>query len=272
MLVDHDEQPLAWREAGAGSAVVFLHGLGGSRIAWDPQLVDLGQTFRCIAWDMPGYGRSAPRIPLTYASIADAIVDLLDQLGLERVHLVGESFGGMQALHAALRHPTRIDRLVLTNTSPAFGMNGTDPDGWRRARLQPLDDGHEPSHFARTVLEAIAGPDLDPAALEARVAAFSRIPSEGLRASIECLPTNDVRAHLPRITHPTLVIAGSLDTETPQAYAEVLDAGLPNSELVVLDGIGHLAASEAPEQFNRLVRRFLFDHSTSEHPRDQDPK
>lgn len=272
MLVDHDESSLAWREAGQGPVVVFLHGLGGSRTAWDPQLHSLSDRFRCVAWDMPGYGRSAPRTPLTFPVVADALADLLDLLQVDRAHLVGESFGGMQAVHTALRYPDRIDRLVLTNTSPAFGMNGTEPDEWRRARLEPLDDGQEPAQFASAVLQAISGPLLTGSSLQARIDAFGRISAAGLRAAIECLPTNDVRQELHRVAQSCLVIAGELDEETPPEYAEVLHAGLPRSRLVVLPGIGHLAASEAPDRFNELVRSFLVTESVLGNTNTQEPQ
>ena len=256
-IVDVDAHPVAWREAGSGPLVVFLHGLGGSRTAWDPQLLMLGRHVRCVAWDLPGYGASAPVAELTYPGIVEALIGLLDRLDVERASLVGESFGGMHALHTAIAHPDRIDRLVLTNTSPAFGMDGTDPDEWRRARLAPLDAGLAPADIAPDVLGAIAGPRLVGPALDARIDAFARIPASALRAAVECLPTNDVRGDLASIAAPTLVVAGALDTETPVAYAEVLHRGLPHSELVVLDGVGHLAASEAPDAFNQLVLRFL---------------
>ena len=257
--VDHDGPELAWRETGHGPVVVFLHGLGGSRTAWDPQLADLGRHFRCVAWDLPGYGRSRPLPRLTFPAIADAVARLLDELGVERAHLVGESFGGMHALHTALRHPQRVDRLVLTNTSPAFGLDGTRPEEWKRARLAPLDAGTTPADLAPGVLAAIAGPRLVGPALEARVAAFARIPAEALRAAVDCLPHHDVRSQLAAITAPALVIAGQLDTETPVDYARVLARGLADARLEVLDGIGHLAASEDPQRFNRLVERFLHD-------------
>ena len=249
--------PLAWRERGRGAPVVFLHGLGGSRTSWEPQLAGLSAGFRCIAWDMPGYGASAPIQPLTFAGIADAVARLLDKAGVDRAHLVGESFGGMHALHAALRYPDRISRLVLANTSPAFGADGTDADAWRRPRLAPLDAGLTPADIAADVLTSIAGPGLGADMLAMRVAGFARVPAAGLRAAIECLPSHDVRDLLGDITAPALVIAGELDAETPVAYSRVLFRGLPDAELVVLDGVGHLAVSEVPRTFNRLVRDFL---------------
>ena len=249
--------PLAWRERGAGDPVLLLHGLGGSRSSWEPQLAGLGGAFRCIAWDMPGYGASAPVEPLTFNAIADAVVRLLDAARVRRAHLVGESFGGMHALHTALRHPDRVGRLVLANTSPAFGLDGTDPDAWRSDRLAPLDAGLTPADIAEQVLTSIAGPSLTDDALAMRVAGFARIPEAGLRAAVACLPSHDVRDELGDIASPALVIAGELDAETPVAYSRILADGLQKAELVVLDGIGHLAVSEAPHTFNRIVRDFL---------------
>ena len=249
--------PLSWREQGTGHAVLFLHGLGGSRASWQPQLAGLSEAFRCIAWDMPGYGASTPLTPLTFAAIADAAVRLLDAAAVERAHLVGESFGGMHALHTALRHPDRVGRLVLANTSPAFGLDGTDPDAWRAARLAPLDAGLTPADIAEQVLTSVAGPKLDRETLAMRVAGFARIPSAGLRAAVECLPTHNVLDRLAEIRSPALVIAGELDAETPPSYARVLAEGLPNAELVVLEDVGHLAVSETPEAVNRLISGFL---------------
>lgn len=249
--------PLAWRETGDGEPVVFLHGLGGSRTSWEPQLTGLRSEFRCIAWDMPGYGVSDPVVPLTFATIADSVARLLDNAGVDRAHLVGESFGGMHALHTALRHPQRVARLVLANTSPAFGLDGTDPAAWRAARLAPLDAGLTPADIAADVLTSIAGPTLSDDALTMRVAGFARIPAAGLRAAVECLPAHDVSERLGAIAAPALVVAGGLDTETPVAYSRALAEGLQNAELIVLDGVGHLAVSEVAQTFNRLVRDFL---------------
>ncbi|MCY4425274.1 MAG: alpha/beta hydrolase [Acidimicrobiaceae bacterium] len=249
--------PLAWRECGRGDPVVFLHGLGGSRTSWEPQLSGLSGEFRCIAWDMPGYGASDPVAPLTFTAIADAVVRLLDDAGVDRAHLVGESFGGMHALHTALRRPERVARLVLANTSPAFGLDGTDPVAWRAGRLAPLDAGLAPADIAEDVLTSIAGPTLGDDALTMRVAGFARIQAAGLRAAVECLPAHDVRDRLGAIASPALVVAGGLDAETPVAYSRILTDGLANAELIVLDGVGHLAASEVPQTFNRLVRDFL---------------
>ena len=248
---------IAYREAGTGEPVLFLHGLGGSATAWEPQLEDLGDDFRCIAWDLPGYGDSEPIVPLTFTAIADAAVRLLDELGIGRVDVVGLSFGGQQALHLALAHSERVGRLVLADTSACFGADGTDVEEWKRRRLDPLDAGVTPAEMAPGVVDAITAPGFGGRERERTIAAFARIPADGLRAGVECLPTHDVTDRLGEIAAPTLVIVGELDEETPVAYAEVLAEGIPDAELRVIDGAGHLTPAEAPDEFDTLVREFL---------------
>lgn len=254
---DHVDGAIAWREAGAGPAIVFLHGLGGTRSSWGPQLAGLSDRFRCIAWDMPGYGASAPLEPLTYAKIAEQLVGLLDTLQLDAVDLVGLSFGGMHALHTALRFPDRVNRMVLADTSPAFGMDGTKPEDWIAARLAPLDNGQSPGDAAESVIDAITAAPLVGDIRRQTVAAFGEIGARGFRAAVECLPSNDIRADLATLTHDALVIVGELDRETPPSYAKALADGMPNAELVVIDAVGHLTPAEAPDRFNQLVAEFL---------------
>jgi pimeloyl-ACP methyl ester carboxylesterase len=249
--------PIAYREAGSGPPVLFLHGLGGSRLAWEPQLEALADDHRCIAWDMPGYGHSRPLDDLTFAAVADAVVDLLDRLGLDRVDVIGLSFGGHHALHLALAHPARVRRLVLADTSASFGDDGTDAEAWKRQRLDSLDDGLTPADMAPAVIDAITAPGFDGLERTRTIAAFAGIPVAGLRSAVHCLPTHDVRDRLGDVSAPTLVIVGELDTETPVEYAETLAAGIPAAELRVIPAVGHLTPAEAPVEFNALVRAFL---------------
>ena len=80
MIIDVDEMPIAWREAGAGAPVVFLHGLGMTRTGWDAQLEALAEGYRCVAWDLPGYGVSEPLAEFSLAAAADAAAMLIDRL------------------------------------------------------------------------------------------------------------------------------------------------------------------------------------------------
>lgn len=255
---DLDEDPVAWREAGEGTAVLFLHGLGMSRTGFDPQLTELSDRRRCIAWDMPGYGASPlPAGGLTFPLLADAVAALLDRLGLSSAHLVGLSMGGQIALHAALAHPARVRSLALLDTSPAFGLDGTDPEEWKRVRLEPLEQGAEPAAFAEQVLRGVMGPRVTDAQVAEAVATMSRITAPALAAAVRNLVTHDVRARLGEIEAPTLVLCGELDEETPLAYSEALRDGIAGAELAIVPGVGHVSNLEAPETVNALLSSFL---------------
>ena len=253
MIVDVDETPIAWREAGAGAPVVFLHGLGMTRTGWDAQLEALADDYRCVAWDMPGYGVSEPLAEFSLAAAADSAAMLIDRLG-GSAHVVGLSMGGMIALQLALRHPECVRSLSLVDTSPAFGLDGTDPAAWRAARLAPLEAGAQISEFAEPVLRGVMGPNPDPAAVDAAVASMLRVPISGLMQTIAALPDHDVRDRLSTINAPTLVVVGELDEETPPAYSEALVAGIPGARLEVIPGVGHLTPFEAPAALSRLLR------------------
>lgn len=257
-ITDVDGDRFAWRESGTGSLLLLLHGLGGSRLSWEPQLASLASDHRVVAWDMPGYGGSSTLgDAVTFAALADAVVDLLDALGVARAHVAGISYGGMIAQYLAARHPSRVASLTLMSTSPAFGLDGTKPDEWRAARLAPLDAGREPADFAGDVLAAIAGPHISHEAMQGQRAAMARVSGGAMRRSIDCLVTHDSRDLLPSVSAPTLCVVGELDEETPVAYAFALADLIPHSKLVVVPQAGHLVNVEAPDAVNDLLREHI---------------
>ena len=255
---DIDGAPFAWRESGpiaaAGPVLVLLHGLGGSRLSWEPQLQSLGSAHRVVAWDMPGYGGSAPiEGQPTFESLADAVIDFFEAISGEMVHLAGISFGGMIAQYVAARHSSRLASLTLLSTSPAFGLDGTKPAEWRAARLAPLAEGLEPADFALDVLTSIAGPNISPAALEGQRAAMARVSGTAMRQSIDCLVTHDSRELLPAIDVPTICAVGELDSETPVSYGYALADLIAHARLVVVPDAGHLLNVESPDAVNELL-------------------
>jgi 3-oxoadipate enol-lactonase len=255
---DVDAIPVAWREAGSGPLVLFLGGLGMTRNGFDPQLEALGSHNRCVAWDLPGFGASPlPAQGLSFTLLADAAADLIAVLGETRAHVAGLSMGGQIALHLALRHPGRVRSLALLDSSPAFGLDGTDPEAWKRLRLDALDAGETPAGMAERVLRSVMAPDADERAVATAVASMSRISTGGLRAAVECLPSHDVRERLGEIAAPTLVLVGEHDEETPLSYAEALAAGIAGARLQIIPGAGHITNLEAPEAVNIALREHL---------------
>ena len=256
---DVNASPVAWREAGEGQLVLFLHGLGGSRIAWEPQLEDLSDRWRCLAWDLPGYGESEPFSgPMTFPGAAAAVEGLIETAEASSAHLVGMSLGGMVALHTAISHPRLVRTLSLIASSPAFGFDGTTTaEDWKAERLAPLDRGETLASLGPRILRAIAGAAAPDSVVEEANAALQRIPIPGFRAAVECLPSHDVRAELPNIEAPTLVLVGDGDTETPVPYSRYLADHIPSSRLEIVPDAGHLLNLESPTTVNAHLRRFL---------------
>jgi 3-oxoadipate enol-lactonase len=253
--VDVDRAPIAWRESGSGPVALFLHGLGGSRIAWEPQLRGLADVRRCVAWDMPGYGAS-PGLPDSFAALAAAAAGLIRRIATGPVDVVGLSMGGMVAQHLAIEHPEAVRSLVLLDSSPAFGLDGGTPDQWLDLRLKPLAEGRAPAELAPTVIAALVGPGATDDQRAAAVAAMARIAAPALRAACTTLVTHDTRSRLGQIRCSTLVAVGEHDTETPLSYARVLLDLISGARLEVLAGAGHLSNLETPDRVNDLLREF----------------
>ena len=258
-MLDVDAVPTAWRESGdADQVALFLHGLGGSRIAWEPQLRALSQNRRAVAWDCPGYGASQPIATPTFDAYADAAAALIDRISPDApVDLVGMSFGGMIAQVTAAALGDRIRTLTLLCTSPKFGLDGTDPDEWRNARLSALESGGSPAEAAPQIIGSLIAPGHEFVIPEA-VAAMERVPTAGLMDAMRTIVHHDTRAILPTLTVPVLVLVGSLDEETPPAYGQAIVDLATNSRdarLVVIEGAGHVLNLEAADAVNEAIAR-----------------
>lgn len=249
----------ACAERGRGPrTLVFLHGIGGDRRAFDGQLERFGSGARVLAWDMPGYGESPPLDPMTFAGLAESLLALLDARGVERAVVVGHSMGGMVAQELVARRPERVAALVLYSTSPAFGGPAGD---WQRRflaeRLRPLDEGKTPADIAAELIAGMVGEGADPRGLERALACMSSVPAATYRAALHCLVTFDRRGSLAAIRCPTLALAGERDRVASPAVVERMARAIPAAIHRVLPGAGHLAHLERPALFDAEIAAFL---------------
>ncbi len=256
----------AFTERGAGrTAVVLLHGVGGGREAFRPQMQPLAdEGFRAVAWDMPGYGESPAIAPYDMAGLAAALVALLDRLDLARAVLLGHSMGAMVALDAVARTPERVAGLVLSAGSPAFGK----PDGaWQQAflrdRLGPLDAGRTMADVAQRLVPSMIGAGADPEGVALASRLMSGVPPATYRAALHALMGFDRREALASVAVPTLAVAGEVDPAAPAAVMEKMAARIPGAQFVLLPRAGHLANLEQPQAFNAAVLGFLKQHFAS---------
>ncbi|MDD3352924.1 alpha/beta hydrolase [Zoogloea sp.] len=254
-----------WIETGHGQrGLLFLHGVsGGAAGALDllPALTPPG--WRGLAWDMPGYGTSAPIRSLDFNLLADALIALLDAAGLDQAVLVGHSMGGMVALQVAARFPNRVSGLVLACCTPAFGAaSGPLQQAFLERRLGPLDEGASMRELAIELIPGMVGPGGDPQVVADAVDLMAEIPPDSYRTAMEALVAFDQRAALPGLTMPTLVLAGVHDrVSVPQVVRRMAER-IPAATYRELEA-GHLAPFEEPEAFAAEVRRFLqgLDHA-----------
>ena len=250
--------PVHHVEAGDGEPLVFLHGVGGDAASWAPQMAAFSGAFRAIAWDMPGYGLSRSLDRMTFPALAGSLLELLDRLGLERVHLVGHSMGGMVAQEFAALWPERIAALVLSATSPAFGRpDGDFQNRFVEARIAPLDNGKTLADLAEEMVTTMMGPAADPGGAAIARRSMAGVPEATYRAAIACLVTFDRRDALASYTMPVLVLAGEADTNAPAPMMEKMAGRIPDADYVCMKGIGHLGNLENPAAFNAAVGSFL---------------
>src|ERR1700710_215531 len=238
--------------------LVFLHGIGGTARVWRGQLDAFGDRYHAIAWDMPGYGGSAPLQSVSIAALANALKDFLGNVGAAKPVIVGHSIGGMIVQQLLTHDPIIAESVVLAQTSPAFGK----PDGdWQKefldARLGPLDRGETMASLAPKVVADLVGDDADPAGIELACACMASVPEASYRAAMTSMLGFDLRKSLGQISVPTLVIAGTRDKNAPAPMVKKMASFIPNATYVELEGVGHLVALEQPNEFNAVLDDFL---------------
>lgn len=242
-------------EAGPADAPVVVLGpaIGATHDMWRHQIPALAQTYRVIAFDTRGHGESpVPPGPYAVAELAADVLALLDRLDVPEFSYCGLSLGGAIGQEIALQAPERLDRLVLACTASTFGSAFAERAaqaraeglGWlvetTRARwFTPAIDGAERQH-ADDIMRTFAATD-----------------PEGYASCCDALATFDTRGWLEQITAPTLVIAGEHDPATPVEAARVLEAGIPDAELLVVADAAHLANVEQPALVTVAITRHL---------------
>lgn len=250
---------IAYRASGEGPPLVLLHGIGSGSASWEAQLDALSIRFRAIAWDAPGYGGSDPlpgEAPPSGA-YGDAVADLVDGLGLDRVHLLGHSLGGLIAASFAARHPGRLLSLTLSDAAAGY-LNS--PEEIRVGRLEARIEAMTtlgPQEVARRRAREVLSPGAPESVYEKVFAVQSRLRAQGYVQAARMLHGSDIFAVAAAIRAPALVMYGSEDTVTPESIGRDIAAAIPGARYVTLPDLGHASYVEGPEAFNAALTRFL---------------
>ena len=237
------------------TTLVLLHPFPLDAAFWEPVRGTLAGSRPVIAPDFPGLGSVPAAAPPTVDGAADALADrIAREVPGGRAAVCGLSLGGYVALALAARHPDRVAALVLADTraepdtpEAAAGRHASAADVRARGTQAFID-----AFVPRLVAAGAAA-----AAAAARAIAERQSP-EGVAGALEALAGRaDRRPDLAAIAAPTLVVVGAEDALTPPDRSEALAAAIPDAELVVLPGAGHLSALERPAEFAAAVDGFL---------------
>lgn len=252
--------PLHWDSVGDGRPLVLLHGLGGDSTFWDGTAELLTAPRRLILPDLRGSGRTPPSPGgHSMADLSDDVLAILDDIGADRIDLLGFSMGGCAAQQFALDHPDRVDHLVLAATFPVMNPQS-------RMFLDAVHDVYRSGATDRQMFDLICpwlfSTDFlaDPAHADWFVYPEGEEQDrDAWSAAYQAQRLFDATARLAQITAPTLVVAGGHDRLAPVSDALKLVQGIPGATLHSQPEAGHLVNVEAPEAFWNRVETFL-DH------------
>jgi pimeloyl-ACP methyl ester carboxylesterase len=247
---------IAYQRIGEGPPLVFVHGAADDGRIWQPQLTALADEFTVVAWDEPGAGRSSD-LPAEFAlpDYAHCLAAVIEDVGLGPAHVAGLSWGGTVAQELYRHHPALVATLILIDTYA--GWRGSLSAEEVRARVQAVREllSAPPSEFDPTLPGLFAGdPPAESVALLEEMAADLR--PQRLARQLAIMAETDQRDLLPRIAAPTLLIWGELDVRSPLTVARQFEQAIPDTELVVIPGAGHLSNLEKPELVNEAIREF----------------
>lgn len=234
--------------------LVLSNSLGATLKMWDPQAKALARKFRLVRYDTRGHGGSdTPDGPYSIDDVGRDVLDLLDDLDVERAHFAGLSLGGMTGIWLGINAPERIDRLVLMCTSPKLGPADMWVDRAKTVRTEGTEsivDGTFERWFTAGYRKAN---DLS----ELREM-FVGVSDEGYARCCAIIEHMDQIDGLPNIKAPTLVIAGAQDPSTPpEDHGAVIAGAIPHARLEVVDPGAHLLNVERDQEVTDLIREHL---------------
>ena len=247
---------IKWESQGDGSPLLLIQGLGYGRWGWEPIVHGLAARHRVVSFDNRGIGESdKPEGPYTAAQMADDALQVLDEAGIDRAHVLGASLGGMIAQELAVRAPERVAKLILCCTTP--GGPATVPMPEVTMRLFAEAPSLAPEVALRRFIENALGEDPPVALVDELFARRVANPPDPAGWQAQAAAGMTFQGVEAQITAPTLILCGTADNVVDYRNAEVLAAGLQDVCVELLEGAGHLFFWEQPDESVRIINEFL---------------
>ncbi len=251
---------LSYDDVGEGKTpIIFLHGYPFSKAMWQTQIEFLKHSYRLIACDIRGFGKSTDeKSPLSIDQFGDDLIMFMDRLHIDRAIICGLSMGGFIALNAMENFPSRFKALILCDTQC---IADTDEVKEKRHTIIKEIEAKGPADFSEGFLKSVFHKDSlinkSEIVQQLRSVVFANsqhIITEGLLALAN---RSETCSSLSEINIPTLIICGRADEVTPLAQSEYMNKNIKGSKLYVIESAGHVSNLEQPAEFNQQLRGFL---------------
>ena len=240
-----------------GPIVMMAHAMGTSHRIWDLQVPALAEKFRLLRYDWRGHGDSdAPPGPYSLPQFEADAVAVMDVLGLDKVHWVGISTGGMIGQGLGINYPERLHSIALCNTTP---QSNPWYRGWVAERQAVVREGGMAPVWEMTKALWFNEAFIEQANEDYTVTqqVFEATPIEGYLGGTSAVADLDYLDRLVQIDKPTLVIAAGDDPVTPIDHSEKIHERIKGSRLEIIAGQRHFSNIEVPQLFNPILRAHL---------------
>ena len=247
---------ICWEERGDGAPLLLIQGLGYGRWSWDPVVPALAERYRVLWFDNRGIGDSdKPEGPYTAQLMAADALQVLDEAGIGRAHILGASLGGMIAQEVAAGSPERVDKLILCCTTP--GGAATVPMPAVTVQLFTVAATLAPEVALRRFVENALAGDASAELIQELFDRRSANPPDPAGWQAQAAAGLGFTGVADPITAPTLIVTGTEDNVVDPRNSDVLAERIPGAELQRIENTGHLFFWEQPDAFVRIIREFL---------------
>ncbi len=236
-----------------GKAVIFLHDYADSWFSWSAILAQISATIHAIAPDLRGHGESdKPESGYSISDFADDVIALMDSMNLEKASLIGHALGSFIAQDVAMKHPTRVEKLVLIGSATTVQNEGVND---LNEAVQRMDDV-APAFIEEFQRRTVAG-EVPEAFMQQIIAASQQVPIHVWKQALSEMLTIENIERLSAINVPTLIVYGENDSISPQSEQELLQSKLSQATFKAYPAVGHAPHWEVPADVISDLDAFL---------------
>lgn len=256
MYTKFNDNNIYYNIYGSGSTVIlFLHGWGCSGNVFDPIIKQLESNYTCIVVDFNGHGKSVETSrPFTVVDFADVIYSLIVSLKLSNINIVAHSFGARIAIWLASHHNDLFNRIIITGGAGIVEKNKAKKN--LKTYLYKLKKSFF-NFIAKISIFKNFALNMQEKLIQKYGSEDYKKLSPLMRKTFVSIVNTDLTQFLSKITSPTLLVWGDKDTETPLSYAKIMNENIPDSAIIIFDGLGHFAFLEDYYRFTKILEKFF---------------